>query len=324
MNLRVYNPLPIAYSHREKQLVEIFDGLVQFTRSSTEGMTGWKKVSALVSHLRVIRKLRSTSEPVLVTWPLLGWLEVILWARRNSQVYLSVHDPKPLRRQIGLGRVAAQLARLVPPNMRPTLICHSSIAADETIRILPGTSVISLPLPMIRPKLHATSEKRPRTVLVLGQYKPARDLDFLELLGPQRETHTLKGSIAGRGWPQVTGWDVTDRFLSEKDFDDLLSRAGCLLIPYRHYFQSGVALRAVELGTPVVGAAHPYLCDSLGLSDTSGIVASPDSTNSWLEAIENSINSDSYSTNIFGKTQDLWKEWLSTSRARSRRQASGA
>jgi hypothetical protein len=56
-----------------------------------------------------------------------------------------------------------------------------------------------------------------------------------------------------------------------------------VLVPYSRFFQSGVAVRAVEVGTPVVGTRHPFLTDLLG-ADWPGLAAS-DAPQAWLEAV---------------------------------------
>lgn len=310
--LIVYNPLPVAYAHREKQLVAVLGDGVEFVRTENEGYTGVSRILALLRHLRAAIGLRRSTTPVLVTWPLLGWFEILLWSSPHSSVYLSVHDPRPLRRQVGLGRFAAWLANRVPVRRRPHIVCHSAIASETTRSILHDARILLLPLPMLPPNgtAAATSEARPRRVLVLGQYKTARDLELLSALGARLPELGLEGVIAGRGWPEIDGWQVQSRFLTEEEFDRELLLAGCLLIPYLHYFQSGVALRAVEIGTPVVGARHPFLCDSLGLESTPGIINEPESIDSWVAAINASLRPRGQQVGPFDSVRNKWLEWM--------------
>ena len=88
----------------------------------------------------------------------------------------------------------------------------------------------------------------------------------------------------GRGWPQVTGWDVDARFLSEAEVTAALSSAECLVLPYSLYFQSDVAVRALESMTPVVGVRHPFLEDLLG-PDWPGLVDDGD----WAAAVARAV-----------------------------------
>jgi len=82
----------------------------------------------------------------------------------------------------------------------------------------------------------------------------------------------------------VSGWDVIDRFVSEAEFSELLSSAAAVLLPYKHYFQSGVALRALEAGVPTVGRSTGFLTSILG-ANFPGAVANWNDPESWLQAV---------------------------------------
>jgi glycosyltransferase involved in cell wall biosynthesis len=124
-----------------------------------------------------------------------------------------------------------------------------------------------------------------RTVLVLGTYKPARDLDVMAAIAPAFRAAGWELVVAGRGWPPIPGWQVIDRFVSETEFQELLRSAAVVLLPYRYYFQSGVALRALEAGVPVVGRRTGFLTSVLG-ADFPGAVDDWDDPGSWLAAVE--------------------------------------
>lgn len=311
-HVHVYNPLPLAYAHRERQIHDVFDGRVEFIRSTNEEKKGFSKFLALLIHIKYSRKILRTESPVLVTWPLLGWWEILLLSTKNNKAYLSIHDPRPLRKQFGLGLFAARVANLVPKSRRPKLICHSSVAADSVKSIFPGTYPTILPLPMVNPKPipdKRITEEGKLSVIVLGQYKPSRDIELLERLSVKLRQLSFKARIVGRGWPDVSGWDVENRFVSEEEFDNYLLESGCLLIPYKEYFQSGVALRAVELGVPVVGLEHPFLCESLGLKNSPGLVPRDSHDNIWINAIENATSSNYEPELQFTKIKNQWINW---------------
>jgi glycosyltransferase involved in cell wall biosynthesis len=123
-----------------------------------------------------------------------------------------------------------------------------------------------------------------RTVLVLGQYKPARDLDVMAAIAPALRAAGWEPTVAGRGWPKIPGWRLIDRFLSEDEFRQLLASAAVLLLPYRFYFQSGVALRGLEAGVPVVGRNTGFLSSILG-ANFDGAVDDWDDPDSWVAAV---------------------------------------
>ena len=94
--------------------------------------------------------------------------------------------------------------------------------------------------------------------------------------------------IRGRGWPAIDGWDLDDRFLSEEEFSAEIDAAGVVLIPYQRFYQSGVAIRALEGGVPVVGPQHPFLSNLFG-DDT--LVDRRAATERWVEAIVAAMSS---------------------------------
>jgi len=120
-------------------------------------------------------------------------------------------------------------------------------------------------------------------VVVVGQYKPVRDMKLLESLAQPLHDRDYDPLIAGRGWPDIPGWKVENGFLSESELDDVVAKAGCVLVPYREFYQSGIAVRALEAGRAIVGPDHPFLTSLYG-ADWPGLVHS-DSVSSWVDAI---------------------------------------
>lgn len=126
-------------------------------------------------------------------------------------------------------------------------------------------------------------------MLVAGQHKDARDLSIIREFG-LRAPRSWRLSIAGRGWPALPGWSIDSRFLDESEFSARLSEADVLLLPYKFYFQSGVAVRAVESGCPVAAERHEFLEEILGL-DWPGFVDG-DSTDAWVEAAARAMGTE--------------------------------
>jgi glycosyltransferase involved in cell wall biosynthesis len=79
--------------------------------------------------------------------------------------------------------------------------------------------------------------------------------------------------------------------MSEVEFAEELRRASALLLPYQHYFQSGVAIRAAELGVPVIGHRSPFLADLMG-GDYPGFPPDDGDPDAWLTATRAVIDSD--------------------------------
>jgi hypothetical protein len=313
----VVNPLPVALSHFQRELLQTLDpeSLPRYAVASFAGeghRTAAARVRSLVRYLAFVRRVRRQRCAILVLWPLLGWLDVLVWGLlARNRTYVLVHDPTPLRRQVGSGRSARMLVRRLTRLLgRAEIVTLSQAASSEVKEALPRLPVHVLPHPILRP-----ADGRPRTgrdvgtVLVLGQYKPARDLALLEQLGPALADAGLVGKICGRGWPATQGWEVDDRFLSEDEFDSVLSHASVLLLPYATYFQSGVAVRAVELGTPVVGRRTGFLEGLLG--ETSVGIVDGDSTEVWLQHIAAAAAQDPEELNleIWERTAHQWQHF---------------
>jgi hypothetical protein len=140
--------------------------------------------------------------------------------------------------------------------------------------------------------LDQSPAKRPtelRSVYVLGQYKPDRDIELMESVARE-----LPGDVslrvAGRGWPEVAGWSVDNRFISEGELETILSgESTVVLVPYRRFFQSGIAMRALENLVPVVGPADSSLAAIFGSLDT---LASGQEPQAWVRAIDRAFDTD--------------------------------
>jgi hypothetical protein len=98
---------------------------------------------------------------------------------------------------------------------------------------------------------------------VLGRYKNTRSLDALAAIAEQA-ADSCDLEIYGRGWPRLRGWSVSDRFVPEAEFAALVHTSDCVVIPYDHFFQSGVAVRCLEAAVPVVAPKHEHIAQLFG------------------------------------------------------------
>jgi hypothetical protein len=240
------------------------------------------KVRLLLAAAGPMLKLARSGGPVVVVWPIFGLLDVLFWrvlAPRGARRLVIVHDPLPLRRQFGYSRRASRLGAWATRDPRIEVVAHTELAAQELAKR--GLAVRHvLPHPVIRAK--ATDRVASVSVLVAGQYKESRDLAILERLG--RAPHDpWELHIVGRGWPAIEGWDVDSRFVTEDELDLKLASAAAVLIPYSHYFQSGIATRCCELSIPVVAHRHEFI-ESLYGSDWPGFVET-ETEAGWLGAV---------------------------------------
>jgi len=284
------NPIPSALAHYQRESEETWNRIGQDISVvddyvSVEGRSGATgKAQALLGAVASpFRLRRRTDGLILVAWPSLGLLEPHLWHSSSQATAIIVHDPVPLRRQYGFGRLPEFLARH-PRRGAPALIAHSPDAERELVRLFPAHTVLGVLHPILTSQVPINEDSE--TVLVAGQYKPARDLELLAKLGPRLRRLGFRPRIVGRGWPDsLDGWEVESRFLSEPELDAELAGASTMLLPYRHYFQSGIAIRALEQGTLTVGSRTSFI-ESLFGADSPSIVHNASDVENWVRAIQ--------------------------------------
>ncbi|MGR6971718.1 hypothetical protein ACU639_19400 [Streptomyces cynarae] len=215
---------------------------------------------------------------------MLGYLDIVcvrmLFGRRG---FVVLHDPDPLVRAVGYGRVLKWLAR----RLNCPVVTHS----EEATRVVARHGlqrIVCVPHPV----LVQSSTKRPtelRSVYVLGQYKPDRDIELMESVARELPAEMIL-RVAGRGWPDVAGWSVDNRFISEGEMETILSGASTVvLVPYRRFFQSGIAMRALENLVPVVGPADSSLAAIFG---SLGTLPTGQEPQAWVRAIDRAFDAD--------------------------------
>lgn len=289
------NPLGRALAHYDTQLAQtlVRIGASADPIASTVSLDSEAPLLARGrSHIRATRVARNAGQPTVVMWPAFGYLEPALWRASRAQATVIMHDPLAMRRQHGYGALSRSAGRwgLAGPGVR--LVCHTRAAAQAVSRQL-GIKPPQLVLHPIRTASRSTPDQ-PRdaaadpVVLVAGQFKPSRDLALLESLGPALRRCGIRGRIIGRGWPSIAGWDYRDEFVGEEEFAAGIRAASAVVVPYRRYWQSGVAVQALEQATPVVGYRTEFLTHMHGDSHP-GYVDSP-AVGAWIDAVERAMS----------------------------------
>lgn len=294
----VVNPLGGALRHYTDALVEVVTAAgarvvrYEITEPSSSGSSRYRW---LREYIRVLGRARTEhSVLTIVTWPVLGYFDLALlrlFRNRAGDTVLVIHDPEPLVPSIGHGAVGRVVARRVGPKPRLLVHGHEALSALNRHGLADRASMLLHP---VQRRGH-TDDARPAParpiVRVLGTWKEDRDMEVLRALGVLM-SERLDLEVHGRGWPSIPGWTVADRFLSEQEFDELVATASVVLVPYRRVFQSGIAVRALELGTPFIGprvSAHealytdlPDLLIDVDLDTTARVSA-------WVTAIESAV-----------------------------------
>jgi hypothetical protein len=267
--IELINPLPRALAHYEAALAETLRdaGLdVRILQPAIETGSG-SRFKRGVSYLRTARRANHSGGKALLLWPVFGYLELVVARFLYPATLIVFHDATPLRSHFGMSRVLGKLVGRSHLADRDTIIVHSKQARDALVA-LGWASPRILPLPLRREPAgstgaNPTAREHPPSCLVIGQFKPTRSVGVLARLPSHLSGFRLR--IVGHGWPATPGWEVVDRFVSEEEFTSEVERADVVLIPYLHYFQSGVASRAFELGTAVVTPVHEQTADLFGL-----------------------------------------------------------
>jgi hypothetical protein len=289
----VVNPLGAALHHYQSELLTVLEdsdtstSVIAFPEPST-GTGG--RVSWLVRYVAALAwagaRARRAGGRLLVVWPVLGYLDLVLLrvaaGRRSSLV---MHDPVPLVNATGYGRVSRQVGIRLGGGVQ--VIVHSEAARRALDPALSDEQVALLPHPILPPRAGAHDARGRGTrpvVRVLGQYKPDRDLQALSVVA-ERFGDSAVLEVHGRGWPDVAGWQVQSSFVPESELDQLAASSDVVLIPYRRFFQSGIAIRCLEHGTPVVGPAGSSLEDLYG-PDSALLVAHD---HDWARAVEHAV-----------------------------------
>lgn len=286
-NLRIANPLPAALAHYTRELEDTLErtGAAWETAhvrgvEGRQGMLG--RLGMLGDAVLNVLQERGGPESSLVVWPSLGLLEARLWTSRRAKNAVFLHDPIPLRRQAGFGRLSRWIVRRNNPLTAPLVVSHSKDALAQAESLLPRNKHAMVLHPILTSQRSIPKTAVP-TVVVAGQYKPQRDLPLLAELGPRLNARGIRCQILGRGWPEVPGWEVDSRFVSEDELDSALGSAWAVILPYRMYFQSGIAIRALELGTVTVSPPTSFAVD---LTGGESVVEDPAELDSWEGAID--------------------------------------
>ncbi|MGW9586182.1 hypothetical protein [Microbacterium sp. NPDC055455] len=304
----VVNTLGGALAHYTRELVHDLEESaieVEVVAIDEPSQTNGSSLQWLRAYIRALRFARRLRRPILVTWPLLGYIDLLILrvfaGRRGSIV---VHDPRPLVAAYGYGRLAQAVGALV--SAQP-IIVHS-IQAQQAVenRRLRGSAQL-VAHPMLRPIEKHREAGAERLVRVLGQFKPDRDLDVLRDLGSRMSN--VRREVVGRRWPKIDGWSVRDEFVPESELAELLTSSDAVLVPYRRFFQSGIAIRCLEVGTPVVGPTGTSMDTLLGVA--SQLLAADD----WVPCVEFAVSEEGLAAAAnaaaawYIRAVSDWKSW---------------
>jgi hypothetical protein len=310
----IVNPLGAALSHYSASLEKLLvacgatANTVSLMEPSASGQSRARWVVEYVNMLRGVA-LKNTGARVILAWPVLGYWDVAIarYTLRQIDAQIVFHDPEPLNRAVGYGRLARRVGMM--SSVAAPVVVHSRVAAEALNRQAPSLPVLELPLPMFAPDITWADRASETVIRVLGQYKPDRDIQAMVHLaaeGPE----DWRYEVVGRGWPDVLGWQVRSQFVREDEFNTLIRSSQAVVIPYRRFFQSEVALRCIELGTPIVGPSQSSLRALLG--ERSAWLVTNDQ---WLQATIAAVQANeaevrSIASAAYEQARTAWAAWL--------------
>lgn len=296
----ILNPLSSTLRHYEQELVDTleragYSDIEVIPTVEGEGISGIPQrmrvtLASLVERAQLGFSIRNQAV-IVVVWPLFGYLDPwTLWGLcRHNRVLLVIHDPTPLRRAYGHSAFSRRLFKLIVQNTNVRVVYHTWLAQRVGLEVC-GVRGTVVPHPIAR---HSDLLVKPSpcngrsTIRVVGQYKMTRTLTPLESIAAHGADQ-FRLEIHGRGWPPVEGWTVSDRFIPEADFDELIRTSDCVVIPYSTFFQSGVAVRCLEQGVRVVAPRHEHIVELFG-DGWPGLV---DDEENWHEPIVRTLGVD--------------------------------
>jgi hypothetical protein len=111
--------------------------------------------------------------------------------------------------------------------------------------------------------------------------------------------------------------------VSESELDELIQSSDAIVIPYKRFYQSGIAIRALELGTPIVGRADTSLSGIYGKSSkllVRGLESEGGDTHAWRAAVEYAVTEGATEAAAaaeekFAAVYREWQCWISGGQA---------
>jgi hypothetical protein len=324
LDIVLVNPLGAALHHYTASLQHLLKDCgakvksISLMEPSAPKQTRLRWLHQYVKTLRHAKRrtpTESASTIVIQTWPVLGYWDFAIsrLLLRATPGFIILHDPRPLVPAVGYGRLARWIASRRQVVARA--IVHSDAASQIVEEDVHLGMTTNLPHPMFPPDKREKPAGRV-IVRVLGQYKADRDLAAMEQLVRQG-SQEWRYEVVGRDWPSIAGWKVTSKFVDENAFDSLIRTSSAILIPYVRFFQSGVAIRSLELGTPIVGPRCSSLRTLLG-TNSQWLV--DESTGSWTRAVEAAIEANPQeifraASTAYDNALRGWREWLAEARS---------
>lgn len=285
------NHLPRALHHYQAELKDCLPCLTTWRCTNAEA--AGSPAGRLTRGFRTIKALRALDDDLLRLWPIFGRHEAslaALWRRDGTRWWQVVHDPVPLDDDASDERWLSMWATLARRDGGVQYLVHSAHALDlMTAAGVPEQRLHLLPHPVLTTTTSPQARETSKPIIAcLGTYKPARDLTLLAAL-PAALGAEFQFRLVGRGWPALHGWDRTPYHVPEAEFDQTIATASVVLVPYIRFFQSGVMVRALELGVPCVAPRNAFT-EAVAGPACQGLLADGPDIEVWVNSIRHAAS----------------------------------
>lgn len=294
---REYVPRPV------QDLVDVVDSLPGLTAPDIGSIR--KSIEMLVSLIRehiVLRQLGSKyggRYTLLFQEPRYPWPRLLTGGRSGSTSTLILHNA------VEHTGSAASLSSRLQAWIRLRCIRRSSRVATfgaeqaRVAKLLTSRPVKSFELPrasrVVNDRSGLGDVSRFPGLLCIGELRPNKGIEIaieaagrlnapLHVVGREVERAYLDGLVElASKYPSVS---VTPHFLSAAEFDQAISSADCVLLPYLQFdAQSGVLAKGSAFGVPMIASDLPALREQVRDGDDIAMVE-PGSVRSMIEALE--------------------------------------
>lgn len=268
-------------------------------------------VRCWVDRARLHEALRHRASLVHITMPA-PWDVFYLQAARDAgvPVIVTVHDAS--RHPGEENRILARLDRSIMA-MADHLVCLSrhvfdTLSArpdiDRPIHLLEG-GLLTRAEPQIEPR-EAPVGRRPR-LLFLGRIHPYKGLDLLidALRQLQSSGTDFELVVAGggdispyaEGLRQLRNVELVNRWISDDEIKDFLTKADVMVMPYVEASQSGVAIDALWAALPTVATPVGALPEQF-TDGEDAIIAKDISAPAFADALRQLLNDRAFYRNL--------------------------
>jgi D-inositol-3-phosphate glycosyltransferase len=248
-----------------------------------------------------------------------------------GRLFINVHDPKPFMDKSN-SRIKRVFAKIFE-HSKTRLVTHSEYSRAVLLDNFKGVPVIVMPHTDIdwiyqgvdvlkdESKERLSLSLQNKYILFFGQIKENKGLDLLLKAFVDLSGCGYKLLIAGRCWGAEWGRyqkiidercihkDVVvhNRFISPIEVHNYFNACEFVVLPYTEIFSSGVLIRAMGYGKPVVCPDLPAFLESV-VDQENGILYKKGSTDALIKSLNMIVKSPNLVRDMTSKVIDIYSK----------------